>query len=149
MGRFGGGLGGLGGVLGGLGGILGRLGASWGCLGASWPHLETSWTHLGPSWRRLKWFWPTGWAGAAWVRRMRGGHSKAYIRPKLFPILNTPLGHPCQAGGRRIANACGEHRRPPMFYAGFFWKANLWRQAFLESNFEEAGWSSNSPKKYS
>ena len=36
-----------------------------------------------------------------------------------------------------------------MFYAGFFWKANLWRQAFLESKFEEAGWSSNSPKKYS
>ena len=25
-----------------------------------------------------------------------------------------------------------------MLNAGFFWKANLWRQAFLESKFEEA-----------
>ena len=66
--------------------------ASWGVLGRLKRHLGA--TCL---------FW-------VWVRRMRGGHSKAYIRPKSFPILNTPLGHPCQAGGRRIVSASRTRR---------------------------------------
>ena len=68
-------MGGLGGALGGLGGIFGRLG---GVLGAP----EAILGRFGDVLGRFGGFWPMGYAGDGWVRRMRGGHSKAYIRPK-------------------------------------------------------------------
>ena len=49
------------------------------------------------------------------VRRIRVGQSKGQIRPFLSWNLDHATGSPAHGRGRRIANACGDHRRPPIF----------------------------------
>ena len=70
------------------------------------------------------------------------GQSKGQSRPFWKMVLA-----PClPARGRRIANACGGSPPAPYFLGWLFWIANLLRQAFLESKFEEAGWTANPSK---
>jgi hypothetical protein len=57
---------------------------------------------------------PTGYARGGWGRRRARGLSKGRYLPFLSVILNTPMA-PWQARGRRIANACGDHRQPLKF----------------------------------
>ena len=91
------------------------------------------------SWRCLKPSKPTGYADYGSVRRIRVGQSRGQSRPFLsLCLVHAPGALPHTGRGRRIANACGDHRRPLVFEAGFFgkricggkpfWKVSLRRQ---------------------
>ena len=81
-----------------------RLG---GVLEASWAVLEASWAVLEGSW-------------AARIEKMRrpGGCAWGCLKAKLglfCPFVQNTLLAALHGRGRRIANACGDHRRPLIF----------------------------------
>ncbi len=112
--------------------------ASWAGLEASWAVLEVSWGILG-AFERV----------AMGVRRIRVGQSKGQIRPFLSLSLDHATGSPARRQGPADCQRLRRSPPAPYFLGWLFWKANLWRQAFFENKFEEAGWTANSSKKSS
>ena len=80
---------------------------------------------------------------------MRVGQSKGQIRPFLSLGPDHATGSPARRQGPADCQRLRRSPPAPYFLDWLFWKANLWRQAFFESKFEEACWTAKSSQKSS